>query len=135
MFGFKTSSTNAVLQENGWNETLISQHLVTKIRIDRVYSPVGTGIQHLYKNIFCSMCNTNYYGMYTETCATSCTKNITRQPSLHPPLSLIISFRTELNNSKESLMNHLNCCTGSAWTSPDGKCLPVQCSPGKAFSK
>ncbi|XP_005103059.2 uncharacterized protein LOC101847273 isoform X1 [Aplysia californica] len=85
----------------------------------------------LYKNVFCALCNRPSYPM-TEGCRPS--PGLPVVPPFDLPFTMLLGLRPQMT-SNQNKNTVVRLCSEEEWLSPDGLCMPVECSAGKTLTE
>ncbi|KAH9514382.1 hypothetical protein Btru_025063 [Bulinus truncatus] len=96
------------------------------------YRALSIPKMNYYTNIFCGMCHENTSVCFNDSCA--CSRGIL--PPQSPPFSVLIDFGRQSKPSPptETPLFAQSNCSAAEWSTPDSKCLPLNCSPGKLLN-
>ncbi|BFZ01118.1 hypothetical protein BsWGS_04156 [Bradybaena similaris] len=94
-------------------------------------SRVKVGGNQTYKNVFCAICNMQNYIPFDVNCSYIDGGEYGVWWPL--PFSILLNFGSGRKLTPQS-RNVEQCSDHSDWTSPDKRCFPLQCSPGKILT-
>ncbi|XP_059144060.1 uncharacterized protein LOC131931322 [Physella acuta] len=91
-----------------------------------------------YKNIFCGICSLKMFPNW-GVCDFKLPGGGPQPPPvrIYPPLSLLINFGNRLSEDDPPFrMDEIdaNECNDTQWSSPNGECLTLECTPGKVLT-
>ncbi|BFZ01119.1 hypothetical protein BsWGS_04158 [Bradybaena similaris] len=114
-----------VYDENVARACADTSGLVSRVKVDE---------DQMYKNVFCAICNMQDHLRFDVNCSEQ-NGDGNRGWDLAPPLpfSILLNFGSGRKLTPQS-RNVKQCSDHSHWTSPDNRCFPLQCSPGKILT-
>ncbi|KAH9514437.1 hypothetical protein Btru_025258 [Bulinus truncatus] len=110
---------------------------IQRVNVATVANVIDVSTDVAYKNVYCAICNnvTSFgdpyddirgsYGNMIDCCEGCCL-------SL---MEFLLNFNSEayipLVEPKEQVIFHYVSCLATEWSTPNGECLPLHCTPGK----